>query len=107
MLVQQPERYAVEVPFAIDKALEDLVVRQLQSELAARDLLLPAKTLWLTEAEITHQGEALIAHLVAGIVGASMDTQTTACFHFESHESRARVQGALAFGATVADVLAL
>jgi hypothetical protein len=107
MVVQQAERYAVEVPSAIDRAFEDLVVRQLHSELAARDLLLPAKILWQAEAEIAHQGEALIAHLAAGIVGASMDTQTAARFDFESDESRARVQAALVFGATVADVLAL
>jgi hypothetical protein len=107
MIMQQPERYAVEVPCAVDSALQDLVVRQLQGELAARGLLLPAKTLWQAEADIIQQGEALITHLIAGIVGTSMDSETTVCLRFESEESRAHIQAALAFGATVADVLAL
>lgn len=81
-------------------------MQHLWSELAACGLLLTADALCQAKAEAAQRGKALLAELITRCYGIQSQGSVAVSFQFQSEESRAHIQAALAFGATTAIVLA-
>ena len=81
-------------------------MQHLQTELAARNLLLTADALRNARAETAQNGQALLAELITSCYGIGPQNGVAVALQFESEEARAHIQAALAFGAAAAIVLA-
>ena len=104
--MQQSGRRTVQVPADVERAVEESVLLHLRSELAACDLLLTADALRQAKAEATQRGKALLAEFITRCYGIQPQSSVAVLQQFQSEEVRAHVEGALAFGATSAIVLA-
>jgi hypothetical protein len=103
--MQQSGRRTVEVPADIERAVEESVVQHLQTQLAARGLLLTSDALLQANAEATRRGEALLAEFVGRCYGIQPRSDVAVSLQFQSEESRAHIHAALAFGAISAVLL--
>lgn len=101
--VPQSERRYLEIPAAIEKALNDNVARHLRDELANRDLLLSGDELQQAAAEATADGERI---LMRALEYCYPMLRRGGCeIEFHSERSGGRLKAALVFGAVTARLL--
>jgi hypothetical protein len=96
----------VQVPADVERAVEELVLRHLRTELAAYGLLLTADALREAKAKTAQRGKDLLAEFITRCYGIQAQRRVEVSHQFQSEEVRAHVEGALAFGAASAIVLA-